>query len=76
MEAGTQVKSLTTSCILGMRSWCPGVSLTIQQVGMLQFTENGQECRHSMVKFGLDVRVGGSSEAFRWLADDWIFSLS
>lgn len=55
MEAGTQVKLLTASGFLGRGHGVCGISLTVQQVGMLQFTENGQEWRHSMVKFSLDV---------------------
>lgn len=72
MEAGTQVKLLTASGFLGARSWCPGVSLTVQQVGMLQFTENGQEWRHSMVKFSLDVlswRFQWSVQVASWWLD-------
>lgn len=72
MEAGTQVKSLTASSFLRVRSWCPGVSLTVQQVGMLQFTENGQEWRHSMVKFSLDVlswRFQWSVQVASWWLD-------
>lgn len=53
MEAGTQVKLLTASGFLGevMVSW----RLIDCLCGNVTVTENGQEWRHSMVKFSLDV---------------------